>query len=111
MAMVVTARVMVVMVAAFLAFHGTESTKHPHPQNETYRLYQDAQQPVEERVKDLLSRMTLAEKIGQMTQTERTVSNHSNIRDFGIGGYACKNLSQTATTSLPPSDPMPASQP
>ena len=33
--------------------------------------YQDARQPVSERVADLLSRMTLEEKIGQMTQTER----------------------------------------
>jgi beta-glucosidase len=33
--------------------------------------YQDARQPVSKRVSDLLSRMTLQEKIGQMTQTER----------------------------------------
>ncbi len=33
--------------------------------------YQDARQPVSKRVSDLLSRMTLEEKIGQMTQTER----------------------------------------
>ena len=31
--------------------------------------YQDARQPVSKRVSDLLSRMTLQEKIGQMTQT------------------------------------------
>jgi beta-glucosidase len=34
--------------------------------------YQDARQPVAKRVSDLLSRMTLPEKVGQMTQTERT---------------------------------------
>jgi beta-glucosidase len=33
--------------------------------------YQDASAPIPERVDDLLSRMTLAEKIGQMTQAER----------------------------------------
>ena len=33
--------------------------------------YQDPTLPVNQRVKDLLSRMTLAEKIGQMTQAER----------------------------------------
>jgi beta-glucosidase len=33
--------------------------------------YQDARQPVAKRVADLLSRMTLEEKVGQMTQTER----------------------------------------
>jgi beta-glucosidase len=34
--------------------------------------YQDARMPVERRVADLLARMTLAEKIGQMTQAERS---------------------------------------
>jgi beta-glucosidase len=33
--------------------------------------YKDARQPVSKRVADLLSRMTLEEKVGQMTQTER----------------------------------------
>jgi beta-glucosidase len=33
--------------------------------------YQNPQLPIRQRVQDLLSRMTLAEKIGQMTQTER----------------------------------------
>src|SRR4051795_6978177 len=33
--------------------------------------YQDPSLPVAQRVDDLLSRMTLAEKVGQMTQTER----------------------------------------
>jgi beta-glucosidase len=35
-------------------------------------LYLDAGQPVERRVADLLSRMTLDDKIGQMTQAERS---------------------------------------
>ena len=33
--------------------------------------YKDPQLPIQERVKDLLARMTLAEKIGQMTQIEK----------------------------------------
>jgi beta-glucosidase len=37
----------------------------------TTPLYRDARQPVEKRVTDLLGRMTLADKIGQMTQSER----------------------------------------
>ncbi|KAG0590294.1 hypothetical protein KC19_1G087100 [Ceratodon purpureus] len=84
-AMALTANVLLAMVVAFLAFHKSESAKNHPPARKTYRLYQDMGQPVEERVKDLLSRMTLAEKIGQMTQTERSVTNHTNIRDFGIG--------------------------
>ena len=34
-------------------------------------LYEDASAPIPRRVDDLLARMTLAEKIGQMTQAER----------------------------------------
>ncbi|CAN6292514.1 unnamed protein product [Urochloa humidicola] len=36
-----------------------------------YLKYKDPRQPVAARVRDLLARMTLAEKIGQMTQVER----------------------------------------
>lgn len=36
-----------------------------------YLKYKNPRQPVAARVKDLLARMTLAEKIGQMTQVER----------------------------------------
>ncbi|MFC7533723.1 glycoside hydrolase family 3 protein [Actinoplanes sp. GCM10030250] len=35
-------------------------------------IYRDARQPVERRVDDLLNRMSLADKIGQMTQAERS---------------------------------------
>jgi beta-glucosidase len=42
--------------------------------------YQDPRQPVNQRVRDLLSRMTLQEKIGQMTQTERArVDNDTDV--------------------------------
>lgn len=74
--------VLVMVMALLLASLTVQGT-----QAATYRLYQDMQQPVEVRVKDLLGRMTLAEKIGQMTQTERTVTNHTNIRDFGLGAF------------------------
>ncbi|KAI5070380.1 hypothetical protein GOP47_0014723 [Adiantum capillus-veneris] len=47
----------------------------------------DASLPVETRVSDLLSRMTLREKIGQMIQFTNTkaTSNPSLIADYGIG--------------------------
>ncbi|PKI18226.1 hypothetical protein CRG98_049500, partial [Punica granatum] len=35
-----------------------------------YMKYKDPKQPVNVRIKDLMSRMTLEEKIGQMTQIE-----------------------------------------
>ncbi|KAJ0248355.1 Glycoside hydrolase family 3 C-terminal domain-containing protein [Hirschfeldia incana] len=48
-------------------------------------VYQNPDAPVEARVQDLLSRMTLPEKIGQMTQIERTVTSPAAIKDFFIG--------------------------
>lgn len=48
-------------------------------------VYKDSNAPIEARVKDLLSRMTLLEKIGQMTQIERSVATPSAIKDRFIG--------------------------
>ncbi|KAK4419859.1 Beta-glucosidase BoGH3B [Sesamum alatum] len=48
-------------------------------------IYKDPNAPTEARVKDLLSRMTLLEKIGQMTQIERSVATPSAIKDRFIG--------------------------
>jgi beta-glucosidase len=51
--------------------------------------YMDASLPVQARVDDLLSRMTLAEKVGQMTQTERlhvsAEGNEGTITTLGYG--------------------------
>ncbi|KAI9117804.1 hypothetical protein K1719_011219 [Acacia pycnantha] len=48
-------------------------------------LYKNPNEPIEARVKDLLYRMTLKEKIGQMTQIERRVATSSAVRDLSIG--------------------------
>ncbi|KAJ4884607.1 Glycosyl hydrolase family protein [Raphanus sativus] len=48
-------------------------------------VYRNQDAPVEARVQDLLSRMTLAEKIGQMTQIERAVTTHTVITNSFIG--------------------------
>ncbi|KAG7559945.1 Glycoside hydrolase family 3 C-terminal domain superfamily [Arabidopsis thaliana x Arabidopsis arenosa] len=48
-------------------------------------VYKNRDAPVEARVKDLLSQMTLPEKIGQMTLIERSVASEAVIRDFFIG--------------------------
>ncbi|KAL5580809.1 hypothetical protein UlMin_013251 [Ulmus minor] len=50
-----------------------------------YCIYRNQNESIEGRVKDLLSRMTLKEKIGQMTQIERRVANPQVIKDFAIG--------------------------
>jgi len=49
--------------------------------------YEDAALPVARRVKDLLGRMTLAEKVGQMTQAERAAvdTDTSQITSLGLG--------------------------
>lgn len=50
-----------------------------------YLKYKDPKQPVSVRVKDLLSRMTLAEKIGQMTQIERVNATADALAKYFIG--------------------------
>ena len=48
--------------------------------------YLDPSQPVDSRVKDLLARMTLDEKIGQMVQADLDcVTNHADILTYGFG--------------------------
>ncbi|WCJ25448.1 Glycosyl hydrolase family protein [Euphorbia peplus] len=50
-----------------------------------YIKYKDPKQPVAIRIKDLMRRMTLAEKIGQMTQIERNVSSPEVMSKYFIG--------------------------
>src|SRR5574344_1692029 len=57
----------------------TTDTKSDIPSD---AVYKNASASVEDRVTDLLSRMTLEEKIGQMTQIER-----GNIKDGDIEKY------------------------
>ena len=49
--------------------------------------YRDPRLPVSERVADLLERMTLEEKVGQMTQTERNevFEDETPITTYGLG--------------------------
>ncbi|HEY9062885.1 MAG TPA: glycoside hydrolase family 3 N-terminal domain-containing protein [Pseudobacteroides sp.] len=48
-------------------------------------IYQDPSQPVEARVKDLLSRMTLDEKVGQMIQPERHTATADDVKNYFLG--------------------------
>lgn len=49
--------------------------------------YKDPKQPVGVRIKDLMSRMTLEEKIGQMVQIERSVATSDTMKKYFIGKY------------------------
>src|SRR5512146_2972794 len=48
-------------------------------------IYTDPSQPIEKRVEDLLARMTLDEKIGQMTQVEKNNIQPGDIFKYSIG--------------------------
>ncbi|KAJ0735762.1 putative glucan 1,3-beta-glucosidase [Helianthus annuus] len=50
-----------------------------------YMLYKDPKQPTSVRVNDLMKRMTLEEKIGQMTQIERSVASNEVMKKDLIG--------------------------
>lgn len=47
--------------------------------------YKDQTQPINRRINDLLRRMTLEEKIGQMTQIDRMVASAEIMRKYHIG--------------------------
>lgn len=47
--------------------------------------YQDPSLPVEDRVNDLLSRMTLDEKAGQMIQASRTSATAADVKNYFLG--------------------------
>lgn len=47
--------------------------------------YKDPNADIEDRVLDLLKRMTLAEKIGQMTQIERVNASKKVMKKYFIG--------------------------
>jgi beta-glucosidase len=52
-----------------------------------YVRYKDPKQPINTRIKDLIGRMTLAEKIGQMTQIERQVASADVMKKYFIGKF------------------------
>jgi beta-glucosidase len=63
--------------------------------------YLDARLPVAKRVRDLLSRMTPAEKVGQMTQAERASvdKDHSLITTWNLGSLLSGGGSTPATNN------------
>jgi beta-glucosidase len=63
-------------------------------------IYKDPSQPVLARVADLLSRMTLDEKIGQMTQAERAdITTSTDIATYGLGSLLSGGGSAPSTNT------------
>lgn len=58
----------------------------PTMAHSNYTKYRDPKQPVKERVADLMSRMTLAEKIAQMAQVDHVIgATPEAVRDYSLG--------------------------
>ena len=53
-----------------------------------YMKYKDPKQSVNVRIKDLMSRMTLEEKIGQMVQIDRSVASAEVMKKYLIGKHS-----------------------
>lgn len=50
-----------------------------------YMKYKDPREPLNTRINDLLSRMTVEEKVGQMTQIDRSVASAEVMNKYYIG--------------------------
>jgi len=75
-----------VAAAAVLALAGGCTAPAPTPDPERTTLpYWDATLPVPDRVADLLARMDLADKVGQMTQAERSVVSGRDVTGLRLG--------------------------
>jgi beta-glucosidase len=90
MLLAVAATIAIVLVVTATAFAGGSQPGHgwPPPGSPSGGpAYENAGLPVAVRVRDLLSRMTLAEKVGQMTQAERAplYEDPAPIRELGLG--------------------------
>lgn len=66
-----------------------------------YMKYKDPKQPVNTRIKDLIGRMTLAEKIGQTTQIERSVASADVMKNYFIGSILSGGGSVPAPQATP----------
>ncbi|KAL0410241.1 UNVERIFIED_CONTAM: Beta-glucosidase BoGH3B [Sesamum latifolium] len=66
-----------------------------------YRLYRDPKKPLNRRIKDLLRRMSLEEKIGQMVQIERAVASVEVMKKYYIGSVLSGGGSAPAPRASP----------
>ncbi|CAI9778542.1 unnamed protein product [Fraxinus pennsylvanica] len=69
--------------------------------NAEYTIYKDPNRPLNRRIKDLMSRMSLEEKIGQMTQIERSVASAEVMKKYYIGSVLSGGGSVPAQRASP----------
>jgi beta-glucosidase len=73
----------VFLLAIFLLYPSLKSKLPPPPSD---ALYRQAGTPTEERIEDLLSRMTIEEKVGQMALVEKnSVLEPEDVAKYGLG--------------------------
>lgn len=84
------------LVLAFLTFHlsGFAQKKSVHP------LYKNAKAPIESRIKDLLSRMTVEEKVGQISMPLGWPMYNKNGNDVEVSEDFKKSLKESYTGML-----------
>ncbi|KAK3408348.1 hypothetical protein EUGRSUZ_J00604 [Eucalyptus grandis] len=70
---------MILFLCCCSAIAGTATAHQGHAR------YKDPSQPIPTRIRDLMRRMTLQEKIGQMTQVDYSVVTPEVLRDYSIG--------------------------
>jgi beta-glucosidase len=73
------------LAAATITACSPPPSSAPRPSSTTAHPYQDPALPVAQRVTDLLARMTLDDKIGQMTQAERASITAAEITQYRVG--------------------------
>ncbi|XP_031121479.1 uncharacterized protein LOC116024668 [Ipomoea triloba] len=71
--------VLVIILCSCMAAIGAEQ------EEEEYKVYKDPNKKIGARIRDLLRRMTLEEKIGQMTQVDRENLTAAVVRDRWLG--------------------------
>ncbi|KAL5547323.1 hypothetical protein UlMin_007010 [Ulmus minor] len=69
--------------------------------NAEYYKYKDPKQPLNVRIKNLLSKMTVEEKIGQMVQIDRTVASSEVMKKYLIGSVLSGGGSVPAKKASP----------
>lgn len=84
---ILTVAVLLILTAVSLVMIDRTDFSPKLPPPEADAPYRQAELPIEDRVNDLVRRMSLGEKIGQMALMEKnSVKNISDITKYGLGG-------------------------